>query len=121
MLRGKGCTIYENQTQERFCRVCDDEECRDRWKKVESSFALNNAITLTDNAGAVEIKRVATPKANSRPLRVRWFLKDWNSWEKTTLLLYWKSLDQHRQYHDPNDRQQAERIAQMVKKYAGVK
>lgn len=117
MLKGVGCTIYESQPRDRYCRICSDQECVLRWKKVISTFPLNREVTLSDSAGDVHVTRTAS---RERPIYARWHKKRKSGWDKSAFLLYWKSLDQKRRYHDPDDHFQAERVATLVGGRASV-
>ncbi len=117
MTKGTGCTIYESQSIERYCRLCRDAQCLERWKKVEFAFPLNTEISLHDSNGIVYITRAESDK---RPIQVRWHKPQTNGWDRTTFLLYWKSLDQDRPYCDPSGRTQAERVATLVGNSANI-
>ena len=116
-LKGAGCDVYEKQLQERYCRSCTDAVCLNRWALVEAAFPLRQEMALSDLDGAVYVTRLA--RAN-RPLSVRWHKSEGNGWEKTSFLLYWKSLDQQRRFSDPNGRTQAQRVAQLIGEKAGI-
>ena len=113
MVEGSGCKIYESQEEDNYyCRECNDDICLERWKIVETSFKLNKQYELTDSQGLVYLIRVDSVK---RPIKVKWDInKDWNYWDKSTFLLYWKSLDENKEYSDPAKRTQAVRISRLV-------
>src|SRR5579859_5599516 len=107
-LKGAGCNIYEAQAHDRHCRACPDRVCIARWQKVEQRFPMGREVELTDVTGAIFVTRRASAK---RPLSVRWQKPEGNGWDKSSLLLYWKSLDQGREYRDPDDHTQPKRVA----------